>query len=683
MPASAVQLLTNPPEPPPALASALQQAMARQLGVGPLIDVANRLAAEQPGWAATLYKTWIACNADHAGLHVIMFNYAVCLSDAGDLAGAANTLREAIRQQPEFGPPSINLGGVLERLGQPGPAVQTWLALVDRLAPVTPDAIRYKLLALKQVGRVLENSHQDATAEDALRQSLELDPHQPDVIQHLVALRQRQCKWPALVAAGSLAPERLRAALSPLSAAYHADDPLFHLATAAQYARHAIGRPRPRPPRLEPIDAGSRQRRLRIGYVSSDLRDHAVGFGMTEVMELHDRTQVEVHAYYCGIPSDDETHRRTIRAVDRWTDLTGLDDDQADQAIRRDQIDILVDLNGYTKDARTKVFALRPAPIAVNWFGFPGSMATPYHHYIVADAHVIPPEHDAYYSERVLRLPCYQPNDRKRRVAPTAPTRAEVGLPEHGFVFCCLNGMQKLTAPAFARWMTILHRVPGSVLWLLAGTDDTNDRLRAAAVATGIDPARLVFAGKRANPDHLARMPLADLFLDTFPYGAHTTASDALWMGLPVLALQGRSFAARVCASLVTAAGTPDLVCTTAEHYVGQAVALAQDPARLAAIRARLVAGRDSSTLFDTPALVRALEGLYRQMHEARLDNTLPRPDLHNLERYHEIASAEDLPAEIISDDEYRAHYLSRLTELDAYTPLRPDSRLWTSPASG
>lgn len=662
---------------PDLLAEAMTRARTRQMSLGDLIDAATRMAG-QPAHAATLYKTWIACNADSAGLHAVTFNLAVCLADAGDLAGAANALRDAIRLKPDFAPPHINLGGVLERLGLPGQAVEAWLAYVATLQAVTPDALNFKLLALKQIGRVLESANRDDAAEDALRQSLELDPTQQDAMQHFIALRQRQCKWPALPATGPLSATRLRAAISPLSAAYYADDPVFHLATAYHYARRTVGLPPPRaraPALGVAPDAG---RRLRIGYVSSDLRDHAVGFAMTDVMELHDRTQVEVSVYYCGIAATDATQQRTRRAADRWTDLTGLDDVQAAQMIRQDGIDILIDLNGYTKDARTKVFAMRPAPVLVNWFGFPGSMGTPYHHYIIADDRVIPPEHEVYYSETVLRLPCYQPNDRKRVVASPGPSRAEAGLPESGFVFCCLNGMQKLTAPMFDRWLAILHQVPNSVLWLLAGTADTNERLRVAAQGQGIDPARLIFADKMRNPDHLARMALADLFLDTFPYGAHTTASDAMWMGLPVLTLQGRSFASRVCASLVAAAGTPETICLTPEDYVTRAVALAHDPAQLTAIRTRLMARRDTCTLFDTPALVRALEALFHQMHAARLRGELPRPDLSNLEIYHEIGAAEDIEAmTTLPDAGYLARYRQRLAELDAAYPVRPDQRLW------
>ncbi|CAN0407175.1 unnamed protein product, partial [Phaeothamnion confervicola] len=269
-----------------------------------------------------------------------------------------------------------------------------------------------------------------------------------------------------------------------------------------------------------------------------------------------------------------------IRAnVDAWTDITKLSDDEAAQRIAEDEIDILVDLNGFTRDARTAVFARRPAPIIVNWFGFPGTMGSPYHHYIIADPYIIPEGDEIYYSEKVLRLPCYQPNDRKRPVAERTPTRAEQGLPDDALVFCCLNGSQKNMPVLFQLWMHILGQVPGSVLWLLSATNDTNDRLRAVAQQCGVAPERLIFAEKEPNPQHLARYRLADVFLDTFPYGAHTTAADALWMGVPVLTIPGRSFASRVCADLVRAAGLADLVCATPAAYAEKAIALANDRA--------------------------------------------------------------------------------------------------------
>lgn len=662
------------------LADATHRAMTQQLDIAGLLECAEKLKASgQTPQSADLYKAWIAYNGDHPLLHAVYFNYGVVLGELRDPAGAINAFRAAIRLKPDFLPPYINLGSMLDAQGQADRAVREWMALVNVLPAVTGDAVTYKTMALKQIGRVLEVNSNDTPAEDALRQSLEINPDQPEVIQHWIALRQRQCKWPVMTEWAGIKRSRLTSGISPLSAASFTDDPLFQLATAYQYSRKSVGFP-PRPASVHAAPArGARKKdRLRIGYVSSDLRGHAVGFAMTDVMETHNRENVEVFAYYCGVRMTDSTQARIKGAVDHWLDINDLDDAQAADRIRADGIDILVDLNGYTKDARTKVFAQRPAPISVNWFGYPGTMGTSYHHYIVADAHTIPEGHEIYYSEKVLRLPCYQPNDRKRIVAERRPSRRDAGLPENAFVFCSLNGMQKITAITWRRWMTILRQVPDSVLWLLTGTAETNERLRQKAAELGVAPERLVFAEKMANPDHLARYPLADLFLDTFPYGSHTTASDAMWMGVPILTLPGRSFAARVCTSLVHAAGIPEMVCKTPEDYVARATAFGRDRSSLQPIRDRLTAGRDSCRLFDMPALIRDLEALYRQMWTEFEQGRLPVPDLRNLEVYHEAGIEQDLEnIELLSDEAYRTAYMDRLVARHALFPIAPDDRLW------
>jgi predicted O-linked N-acetylglucosamine transferase (SPINDLY family) len=336
-----------------------------------------------------------------------------------------------------------------------------------------------------------------------------------------------------------------------------------------------------------------------------------------------------------------------------------------------------VDLNGYTRDARTAIFARRPAPIAVNWFGFPGTMGTPYHHYIIADSVIVPPEHEIYYSEKVMRLPCYQPTDRKRVVA-KPPSRSEAALPDDAVVYCCLNSVQKITPRTFQRWMSILGRVPNSVLWLLRETSEASENLRKSASIHGIAPERIVFAEKKIHAEHLARYSLADLFLDTLPYGAHTTAADALWMNLPVLTLQGRSFAARVCASFVRTAGLGELVCSTAEEYVERAVELGNNREELLTKKAKLAAGRDSCFFFDTPRFVEHLEDLYRQMWTDFIRGALPSPDLRNLDVYHEVGLELDLEnSDTLIDEAYRALYEAKLAERHRVYPVYPDTRLW------
>jgi predicted O-linked N-acetylglucosamine transferase (SPINDLY family) len=565
------------------LAPAFIQSMARSLSTTDLIRAAETLKQSgQTDAVATLYDTWIRSNGDHPLLYAILFNYSVVLSDSGRLDAARACLERAIALKADFMPARINLGRVYERQGAVGPAVVQWSFVAAKLAEVNGSAITYKTTALNQSGRALEAANQDESAEDALRQSLDIDFHQREVAQHFIALRQRQCKWPVLATSERVGRDVLMQAISPLSLAAYADDPLLQLAAAWHYNKTDVGTP-DQSVILSPR-ALKASGPLRIGYLSSDLREHAIGYLMAEVFGLHDRSQVETFAYYCGPESKDSLHAHFRSTADHWRSIGSLDDAAAARQIAADDVQILVDVNGYTREARLKLVALRPAPVIVNWLGFPGTMASPWHHYIIADDWIIPEDHELYYSEKVMRLPCYQPNNRKRVVAPQQPTRRDAGLPEDAFVYCCFNGAHKISRFTFERWLAILGKVPGSVLWLLGSTDDTDRRLRAYAAERGVAPERIVFAAKLANPYHLARYVLADLFLDTAPYGAHTTASDALWMGVPVLTLSGRSFASRVCGSLVRSAGLPELICPTAGEFVDRAVSLGTHPELLHAL---------------------------------------------------------------------------------------------------
>jgi predicted O-linked N-acetylglucosamine transferase (SPINDLY family) len=651
-----------------------------QCALGDAISHAEALIATNTAAAAAIYKDWIALHGADPLLHAAYFNYGVALSKAGDQLGAINATRESLRIKPDFPAAAVNLGRLLEDIGQKGEAVTEWLGLVNRLAGVNGDTVRNKLSALQQIGRVLEGGNIDGPAENALKQALDIDIRQPEVVQHWIALRQRQCKWPIIQGWDTVQPAQLLADISPLSLNNLADDPLLQLSRAWRYNKKMLRLERGvHTPYLWNPKEERDKAKLRIGYVSSDLREHAVGFAMTDVVEEHDRNAFDIYAYYCGIERSDPTRERIRKSVDRWTDINGLSDSEAAARIKEDKIDILVDLNGYTKDARTRVFGIRPAPITVNWFGYPGTMGSPYHHYIIADDIIIPPGSEIYYSEKVLRLPCYQPNDRKRTVA-AAPSRQDEGLPEGALVYCSLNGAQKITPEIFSAWMTILTRRPGSVLWLLGVGDETNARLREVARNFDVAPERLIFSQKKANPEHLARYALADLFLDTFPYGSHTTASDAMWMGVPILTMLGKGFASRVCASLVRAAGISELICGSLQDYVERAVALGGSPDELKALKQKLLAARTNSVLFDTPRLIRALEDLYKSMWADYRSGALPSPDLTNLDLYEEIGieiGTEDVTYR--SDEAYRAHYAAWLQEHDTLRPIRADARLWTA----
>jgi predicted O-linked N-acetylglucosamine transferase (SPINDLY family) len=666
--------------------TAIQNITKGEASLNEIIAAAQQLAsAGQADYARQLYQVWISFNGDHPLIFVAHFNHSTLLASLGDEAGAEAALRAALDKNVDFAPAHVNLGSSLERQGKVRDAVDQWKTGLDRLSGVSADSIEYKITLLKQISRVFTDHHQHESAETALEQCLDLAPDARDVAEQYGAVRLAQCKWPILTDG----PRRTKAALlsrfHPLSMCAYADDPLLQLAAAARYVDQ-----------LTPFDkinfasdrrcaALSSKRQLRIGYVSSDLRAHAVGYLMAQLFETHDPKAIEVFVYYCGIPaSEDPLQLRIKAAAEHWTDIRAMGDDEAAAAIAADEIDVLVDVNGHTRDARLGVFARRPAPIIVNWLGYPGTMGSAFHHYIIADDWIIPPSEEVYFSERVLRLPCYQPNDRSRVVADTNPTRAEASLPENAFVFCCFNAAHKITRYTFARWMDILRATPNSVLWLLDYGAETCERLRTLANEHGIDGARLVFATKLANPHHLARYPLADLFLDTTPYGAHTTASDALWMGVPVLTMTGRSFAARVCGSLVRSAGAGELICVNPQDFVRRATALAgPERARLRMIREQLRANRDTCTLFDIELLARRLEGLYAQMADEYRAGQLPQPDLRNLETYFDIGvSFEHDTVEIGQSADLHGRYRAALAARHTHRPLCADARLWPEDAA-
>lgn len=655
--------------------AAIQKITAGGLQIEDLLLTAGRLAPDE---ARQLYQVWISFNKEHPLLFIAHFNCSTLLQQLGDEQGGEAELKAALAMKPDFAPACINLGSSYERRGMAKEAVDQWRDGLERMAAVSADAVGYKVTLMKQISRVLSDNQSLAAAEGMLTQCLELAPEARDVTEQYVAARLSQCKWP-MAEDGKFSRRSLVSKLHPLSVCAYTDDPLFQLAASDRYVRT-----------MAPIDERTTrfdrrtaeidpERRLRIGYVSSDLRHHAVGYLMVNFFEEHDRKDFEVFAYYTGIKADDPIQARIKANVDHWRDIRGVSDDDAAAQIAQDGIDILVDVNGHTRDARIGVFARRPAPIQVNWLGYPGTMGSSFHHYIVADDWTIPDYAEDWYSEKVLRLPCYQPNDRKRIVDETVPTRSDFGLPDDAFVFCCFNASHKFTRFSFDRWMEIMKATDNSVLWLLDYSPETNQRLREQAEARGVAGTRLVFAPKLPNARHLARYPLADMFLDSVPYGAHTTASDALWMAVPVLTWSGRCFASRVCGSLLRSAGLPDLVCETPDDFVARAIHLAgAGRGELEIVRQRLIANRDTCTLFDVAKLSRSLEDLYRQMRADYIGGKLPQPRLANLDAYFEIGVAQDHEVrEIGALTDYDGFYRAQLARRHYHHPMDADGRLW------
>jgi predicted O-linked N-acetylglucosamine transferase (SPINDLY family) len=360
-----------------------------------------------------------------------------------------------------------------------------------------------------------------------------------------------------------------------------------------------------------------RHDRIRVAYLSADFHQHATAVLAAGLFAAHDARRIETIAVSFGHDDASPLRQRLEGSFERFLDAHTLSDQQVQRQLRALEIDIAVDLKGYTANHQARLLARRVAPIQVSYLGYPGTLGLATIDYLLADRTVVPPEDQAHYSEQVIYLPgCYQVNDSRRALPAAAPTRAEAGLPGQGFVFASFNAQYKITAVMFDVWMRLLERVPGSVLWLLADNPAAVGNLRREAVARGIDPARLIFAPRLAPHAHLARQCAADLMLDTLPCNAHTSCSDALWAGLPVLTCQGASFAGRVAASLLKAAGAPELVTYTLKEYEERAIELATQPARLAELRARLVEGRARAPLFDTPRFARHLEVAYAMMME-------------------------------------------------------------------
>lgn len=355
--------------------------------------------------------------------------------------------------------------------------------------------------------------------------------------------------------------------------------------------------------------------KIRVGYLCGEFREQATSILMTEVWELHDKSKFEIIAFDNGWNDHSPRRKRIQQAFDHLYDISALSDPDAAQLIFDCQIDVLINLNGYFGLGRNQVFAYKPSPVQVNFLGFPATLGAPYMDYLIADEQVIPRSSQIHYTEKIAYVAgCYQPNDAQRQISHRQFTRSELCLPEHGFVYCCFNNSYKITPHTFDVWMRILKQVPDSVLWLLSDTPEATANLQNEARLRGIDPDRLVFADRMPNEDHLARHAMADLFLDTWPYNAHTTASDALWAGLPLLTLQGRSFPGRVAGSLLKAVQCEDMVCDSIAAYESKAISLATKTHLLLQAKEALSRGKLQGTLYNTPFFTREFEKVLMQM---------------------------------------------------------------------
>jgi predicted O-linked N-acetylglucosamine transferase (SPINDLY family) len=579
----------------------------------------------------------IALAPGDAGAHL---NRGHALRALGDLDAALASHERALELDPRYVQAYPARASLLLALQLPEQA----LASYDRAIVLEPDDAPLHT----DRGHALRMLRRWDEAVASYARALELDPSTPGLYGLWLHTTTSLCDWTdhaARVAALRTKIETAQHATPPFPVLSLLDEPALQRRAAELLVEHTFAHVRaaqaptaapwppmaaPGPPeRLPPCLPEEGRERIRVGYFSADFHDHATAQLLAEVIERHDRSRFDITAFSFGPDFQDEMRARLTRAFDRFLDVRARSDADIAALARDARIDIAVDLKGFTGDERHGIFAHRAAPLQVSYLGYPATMGAGYIDYLIADAVLIPERNRGHYAEKIVYLPdSYQPNDRARPLPAQVPSRADLGLPASGFVFCSFNNSYKITPAMFDVWMRILHRVEGSVLWLLELNATATANLRREAEARGIAGGRLVFAPRVQLPQHLARHRRADLFLDTLPCNAHTTASDALWTGLPLLTCAGESFASRVAASLLHAVGLPELVADSIDGYESLAVGLAADAPALARLREGLERARTTAPLFDTPRITRHLESAYTEMHE-RLRRGLAPDHIH------------------------------------------------------
>ena len=580
--------------------------------------------------AERLYVLVLAADPGHAVANHVM---GVIRSRQGYRGEALAHYDRALLATPDDPGLLLNRGNALRTLERPDEAYACFERAL-MLRPGLAGARAGLAQIIHQRAIAAWTGQRDArTAIEGLEQLLAIDPGFEYARGELLHLKMFAADWRGLDAdiaaidAGVRAGKRM---IRPFAFMAVSDQPADLKACAMIVANHMF-------PPHPPLYTGTPRthEKIRIGYVSGEFREQATAYLAAGLYEQHDREKFEIIGFDSGISDFSPMRQRLEVAFDRLVPIAKQSDQEAAETILAQEIDILVNLNGYFGALRMGVFARRPAPLQVNYLGFPGTLGAPYMDYILADRIVIPPDQEKFYTEKVAWLPgCYQVNDSKRRAAPGPVRRSENGLPENAFVFCNFNAGFKLTPALFAIWMRLLAQVKDSVLWLQDSNAAFIENLRSHAERHGVAASRLIFAPRQPAERHLARLALADLFLDTLPCNAHTTASDALFMGVPLLTCRGTTFPGRVAASLLHAAGLPELVTENLEDYERLALALAHDPARLAALRQRI---SRSAPLFDTDAFRRGIEAAYTTMWEPARPaaaifrgRTLEKVDRHN-----------------------------------------------------
>jgi predicted O-linked N-acetylglucosamine transferase (SPINDLY family) len=566
---------------------------------------------------------------------------------AGDLERAIPAYRQYLQVRPQDARAWSNLGIGLKVLGNLPEAILACQRAVEldgqnanafnhlgiclMAKQDAPGAIReyHRALAIDadfhecwcNLGLALAAMNDPEAAVGAFKQSMELDATYTEALVQFIHHSLQICAWAGLDAAVGRLSEVIRkdaGEVNPFSLLSVCTDPNEMLRAGGNFARRVeAGVAREKRPLIQRVPASER---LRVGYLSGDFHSHATAYLMAEVFEAHDRKRFEVFAYSYG-PDDGTTMRqRLVSAFEHFVDLDHTLTAEAAQRIATDGLDLLIDLKGYTQMARPGILALRPAPVQAEYLGYPATMGADFIDFALVDHFVVPEGAERFYSERLVFLPgCYQPNDSKREVTEPAPSRADCGLPDDAVVLCCFNQPYKITPDIFMAWLTLMRDHPGTVLWLLAFNPAFGPRLKSIAAANGINPDRLILAQKLPLTQHLSRLRHADLFVDTFPCSAHTTASDALWAGVPLVTVVGATFASRVAGSLLHAMGLDDLIAADLAAYLAIARQLLRDHSARGAVKSRIDAARSSSALFDGAAAARSLESAYLKM-VGRLD---------------------------------------------------------------
>jgi predicted O-linked N-acetylglucosamine transferase (SPINDLY family) len=538
------------------------------------------------------------------------------LAQQGKLAQAIASFRQAIASAPAFAEAHNNLGNVLQVTGSLEESVACYRAALA-VRPKYPEALRNLASALRRLNRP-----QDAVW--ALRAALALDPAMTESVALLAQQSKELCDWSQieeLTANLTRAVEGRLAPVNPFIFLSLETTPKQQFLCAQQWASAHYKPVAARPKACKPDGP------ITVAYLSADFQEHATAHLTSELFELHDRSRFRILGYSYGHDDGSAARRRLRNSFDQFIDIEAASHADAAARIETGGVDILIDLKGYTADARPEILMRRPAPIQVSYLGYPGTMGTTALDYILVDSTIVPASEQPYFAERLVHLPhCYQVNNRQRPISPHIPSRANCGLPEPGFVFCCFNAAYKIAEPVFDVWMRLLAHVPGSVVWLLEPSTTAMENLRREAERRLAGAGeRLIFAPSLPNPSHLARFALADLCLDTLPYNAHTLTSDALWGGCPVITCRGNAFPGRVAASLLHAIGLPELVTDSLPAYEVLAWQLAQDHDRLRSIRAKLATNRLTTPLFDSRRFTKALESAYQTMWEIYRGGEAPR----------------------------------------------------------